>query len=604
MVYVYDNTGNGIRMTYPNDVSFSFEYDNRNRLARIPGYFGSVDQPWQMGFTYDANGHLASSTSINGVSTGYTTDAQGRLKSITATRQQPFENILQLGYSYTSQGNVSRISGINGGSPFELNYGYDRINRLTFAQVPRPGGMANATYQYDGAGNRTVESWSDTGTVQCQYLPGNYLRTRGTTAYSWGPYGQLTSKTQGQTRTDYAYSAQRLMSEVKVDGAALAKYEYDAMGRRIRAIEGESTVITLHSGNDIVYEVRTMSQAAGSNAGLNAIPGDPIIVDPIGLIIEDPPTSPVTEYDRLVTCYLVLNGKHLAKVVQQDLDSAEAYFCHTDMLGSIRAITDSSGEVAARFEYEPFGLVATSTGPLASGAHRFTGKPEDGAIGFYYFGARYYDPEVGRFTSRDPIYHGANWYSYCSSNPLASCDRNGLRDEPGTGSGVIRSEQELFIVETQEAYPGFVWDSRNQAPFHTQFFAWLNDHPKERGRVFPEPNWSLRLGLSAFIWPYGVEGHLDLGARRVQVGKTLSAQSIAGFSFDTEFSRRLRNVDVRVETTVGLNKHFGIGALWDLHEDGRASWAGLALHVGPGYGLPISLTVPIPKHAPPFGGII
>jgi len=66
MVYVYDNTGNGIRMTYPNDVSFSFEYDNRNRLARIPGYFGSVDQPWQMGFTYDANGHLASSTSING----------------------------------------------------------------------------------------------------------------------------------------------------------------------------------------------------------------------------------------------------------------------------------------------------------------------------------------------------------------------------------------------------------------------------------------------------------------------------------------------------------------------------------------------------------
>jgi len=44
---------------------------------------------------------------------------------------------------------------------------------------------------------------------------------------------------------------------------------------------------------------------------------------------------------------------------------------------------------------KPFGLVATSTGPLASGAHRFTGKPEDGAIGFYYFGARYYDPRWG-----------------------------------------------------------------------------------------------------------------------------------------------------------------------------------------------------------------
>ncbi|HOK71505.1 MAG TPA: RHS repeat-associated core domain-containing protein [Bacillota bacterium] len=389
--------------------------------------YGSESQPGQVGFTYDANGHLASSTSINGVSTAYATDAQGRLKSITATRQQPFENILQLGYSYTSQGNVSRISGINGGSPFELNYGYDRINRLTFAQVPRPGGMANATYQYDGAGNRTVESWSDTGTVQYQYLPGNYLRTRGTTVYSWGPYGQLTSKTQGQTRTDYAYSAQRLMNEVKVDGAALAKYEYDAMGRRIKTIQGETTTITLHSGNDIVYEVCTMSQAAGSNAGPNAIPGDPIIVDPIGPIIEDPPTSPVTEYDRLVTCYLVLNGKHLAKVVQQDSDPAEVYFCHTDMLGSIRAITDSSGEVAARFEYEPFGLVIEESGIAASGAERYTGKPYDQGIGFYFFGARYYDREVGRFTSRDLAKDGLNWYAYCRQNPLVYVDPDGWK---------------------------------------------------------------------------------------------------------------------------------------------------------------------------------
>jgi len=127
---------------------------------------------------------------------------------------------------------------------------------------------------------------------------------------------------------------------------------------------------------------------------------------------------------------LSLNGKHLAKVVQQDLDSAEAYFCHTDMLGSIRAITDSSGEVAASSEYEPFGLVATSTGPLASGAHRFTGKPEDGAIGLYYFGARYYDPEVGRFTSRDSAKQGLNWYTYCQGNPLMLIDPDGYESVP------------------------------------------------------------------------------------------------------------------------------------------------------------------------------
>ncbi len=81
------------------------------------------------------------------------------------------------------------------------------------------------------------------------------------------------------------------MNEVKVDGAAW-RIRVRRMGRRIKTIQGETTTITLHSGNDIVYEVRTMPQAAGSNAGPNAIPGDPIIVDPIGPIIEDPPTSP------------------------------------------------------------------------------------------------------------------------------------------------------------------------------------------------------------------------------------------------------------------------------------------------------------------------
>jgi hypothetical protein len=81
-------------------------------------------------------------------------------------------------------------------------------------------------------------------------------------------------------------------------------------------------------------------------------------------------------------------------------------------------VTDSSGEVAARFEYEPFGLVAASTGPLASGAHRFTGKPEDGAIGLYYFGASTMTPRsvglrVGIWRSRDLTGHILQFESSC-----------------------------------------------------------------------------------------------------------------------------------------------------------------------------------------------
>ncbi|MEA4882490.1 MAG: hypothetical protein VB144_02315 [Clostridia bacterium] len=151
--------------------------------------------------------------------------------------------------------------------------------------------------------------------------------------------------------------------------ASVANYEYDALGRRVKAVEGGATTIALHCGNDIVYEVRTAlrtsgpgssgsAQPSGSGARADAASGGIIIVDPIGPTSEDPPPPPppeppeppAPEYDRTVTCCLVLNGKYLAKVVRENSDPAQTYFCHTDMVGSIRAITDSTGQVVARFE--------------------------------------------------------------------------------------------------------------------------------------------------------------------------------------------------------------------------------------------------------------
>ena len=129
------------------------------------------------------------------------------------------------------------------------------------------------------------------------------------------------------------------------------------------------------------------------------------------------------EYDTAVTCCVALNGKHAAKVVQKNSDPSQTYFCHTNMVGSIRAITDSAGQIVARFEYEPFGLLTMSSGPMADGGHRFTGKPEDGTTALYYFGARHYDPEVGRFTSPDPAKQGLSWRSYCRENPSVYVDR-------------------------------------------------------------------------------------------------------------------------------------------------------------------------------------
>lgn len=141
--YAYGDAGDRIRMTYPGGTAFSFEYDSLGRLVRIPSYFGPEGQPAQKGFAYDANGFLTGATAVNSVSSVYTADAQGRLKSVAVARQQPAKNILRLAYSYTPQGNVSCISGANRGPPSELRYGYDWASRLTSAQVPKPSGMSS-----------------------------------------------------------------------------------------------------------------------------------------------------------------------------------------------------------------------------------------------------------------------------------------------------------------------------------------------------------------------------------------------------------------------------------------------------------------------------
>ncbi|MBE3584367.1 MAG: hypothetical protein IMX01_09685, partial [Limnochordaceae bacterium] len=136
----------------------------------------------------------------------------------------------------------------------------------------------------------------------------------------------------------------------------------------------------------------------------------------------------------VTTKYLAVGGKYLAKVVQEGTNPLQTYFYHTDLVGSVRAITDSQGQVVARFEYEPFGVTVQASGPLAgSEVHKFTGKPEDAAVGLYYYYARYYSPEVGRFLSRDPI-DGS--YVYVHNAPLIRVDPLGLQ---------AKAEWEAFV---------------------------------------------------------------------------------------------------------------------------------------------------------------
>jgi len=104
------------------------------------------------------------------------------------------------------------------------------------------------------------------------------------------------------------------------------------------------------------------------------------------------------------------------------------YYYHSDNLGSTSAVTNEAGELVSEQNYLPFGEEFLQGGD--SIMYEFTGKEFDSDIGLNYFGARYYNPEIGRFLTIDSVKDGINWYSYVSNNPLKFVDPTGNEKEP------------------------------------------------------------------------------------------------------------------------------------------------------------------------------
>jgi RHS repeat-associated protein len=121
------------------------------------------------------------------------------------------------------------------------------------------------------------------------------------------------------------------------------------------------------------------------------------------------------------------------------LADVEVTFLHNDAAGSPVAATSAAGAVKWSRGYQPYGEFSSQTGTATDTRQFFHGKPLDGESGLQYFGARYYDPLLGRFMAIDPApwnetnLHSFNRYAFANNNPTRFTDPDGRAPTPIDG---------------------------------------------------------------------------------------------------------------------------------------------------------------------------
>jgi RHS repeat-associated protein len=161
-----------------------------------------------------------------------------------------------------------------------------------------------------------------------------------------------------------------------------------------------------------------------------------------------------TEYalDLLATLPVVISDTDAVYLYGLDIiaqqQTERQYYMH-DGLGSVRQILDSTGQIETNYAYDPFGVPVV--GGDVSNPYQYTGEAWDAEAGLLYLRARYYQPEVGRFITKDP-WAGDVWrpstlnrYSYARNSPVSRTDPEGLN-----GHG-----PDPLCPECQEALPGY-----------------------------------------------------------------------------------------------------------------------------------------------------
>jgi RHS repeat-associated protein len=342
---------------------------------------------------YGANDQLLSAAFANGTTESFTYDPVRRWMTSAAVTGPSGATLYQASYAYEANGRVRQVTSTT--NPLlNLTFGYDDLNRLLSVS-----GGQRQSFAYDAVGNMTYNS-AIGGYTYGDAAHEHAVTAAGATGYSYDANGNMTAGA-GRSLT---WNADNQPLTVTKNGATTT-YGYDGKGRRVSKVAPGSTSL---------YYGKFLELTNGS----------------------------------LVKYY------YAGPVLVAKRDATGPSWYHQDHLGSVRALTNGAGLVINRYDYGAFGA---TVGASEGVANRFTfgGHRKDTENGLVFMNARYYDPDLGRFISADPIVpdpsnpQTLNRYSYANNNPISNVDP--------TGHGAVATIIVTVVVCVAAAWTGQWW---------------------------------------------------------------------------------------------------------------------------------------------------
>ena len=358
----------------------------------------------------------------------YSYDAFGRVTDLQYSKAG--EKVEQHSYAYDKNSNIIRESNFNTFSELDeiRSYTYDNLNQLTDSVFKN---IITETVTVEGEAD---EDGNPTTTTQTVTREEEAL----TTSYAYDIVGNRIQKVENGAATNYTYnSLNQLMSE-KGTGTNLT-YRYDENGNQT-GITGTSGGSNVNKTFTYTPEDMLETYTEGSASQINLYNGE-------GQRVQKKEGNDVTNYyyqfgnvlyttdvNGSLKSFNLLNRIDTFGTARKS-ETAEDYYLYTDDLrGSTVNILDSSANKVASYWYNDFGEVTESKASSYSSFNnelQYTGAVYDDSTGLLYLNARFYDPQTGRFISRD-TYRGeqddaGTWhlYAYCANNPVNYVDPSG-----------------------------------------------------------------------------------------------------------------------------------------------------------------------------------